>query len=142
MTRSESDGFQMWLQDMDDAIDRFLAKLAPHCVERLDGRPRSLTDLEALVLASYGTPEDLLREDAAEFHDGAARYVGEIFRRGTGSRWCIELADKKKLYAGLPTLTGGSLQVALCPLTMLTTALDRRTGKHLRTIFQNVAAGG
>ena len=28
-------------------------------------------------------------------------------------------------------------QVQLCPLTLVTTAVDRRSGKLLRTIFEN-----
>ena len=73
-----------------------------------------------------------------QFVDGAARYVGEIFRVRTSSRWMLETRDPKFVFFGLPILHGGAFgQMPACPMTMVTASLDRRTGRYLSTILAN-----
>lgn len=67
--------------------------------------------------------------------DGIARYIGETLRKTVGGHWDIRLDDPKYVFYGLPELTGfGPRSTPVCPLTLATTAADRRTGKFLRGI--------
>lgn len=133
------EGFQYWLADMDDAIDRFVQAAPDAARSRLDLSAESLDALEALVLARYKTPADTKPADQAAFLDGAARYFGEVLRRGTDSSWTIRHDDPAHAFHGLPILKGGKLgEMPCCPLTTVTAATDRRTGHYFSTIFRNM----
>lgn len=136
---SRRDGFQLWLMDMDDAIDRFV-QLAPEAVRPgLDLSAASLDALEALVLSRFKTTADTKQAQEAEFLDGAARYFGEVLRDGTGSNWTIRFDEPSYVFHGLPILKGGKLgDMPCCPLTTVTAATDRRTGRYFSTIFANM----
>jgi hypothetical protein len=132
-------GFQFWLADMDDAIDRFLQAAPDAARSSLDLSAGSLDALEALVLARYKTPADTKPADQAAFLDGAARYFGEVLRQATESRWTIRVDDPAYAFHGLPILKGGKLgEMPCCPLTTVTAATDRRTGHYFSTIFRNM----
>jgi hypothetical protein len=75
----------------------------------------------------------------AKVFDGVARYVGETLRRNMGGHWSIAFDDPKAFNYGLPSLTGfkGENSV-LTPLTLATASTDRRTGKYLRGILENI----
>jgi hypothetical protein len=137
---SKQEQFQHWLMDMDDAIQRFIDSLPLDARSKLDGTDVSLEAVEAWLLTQYTSPRDAAAADQATFVDGAARYVGEIFRRRTGSKWGIKFTDPKDVFFGLPTLTGGSIGATpICPLTMVTASTDRRTGNYFATILKNVS---
>lgn len=134
----ESDQFQFWLMDMDDALERFMQSVPRQTAAALNSSAESLEILEGLILAQYATVAEAKAPEQAKRLDGYARYIGELFRRHFGGKWKIELDDPKNAFYRLPQIAGmRGQQVPLCPLTMVTTAVDRRTGKFLRTIFNN-----
>jgi len=134
---SRKDAFQFWLMDMDDAIDRFVQSAPADVRSSLDLTGASLDAIEALVLARYKTPADTRSAQEAAFLDGAARYVGEVLRVATGSKWSIRFDDPKFVFHGLPILTGGTLTVPCCPLTTVTASTDRRTGRYFSLLLGN-----
>ena len=137
---SSDDRFQFWLMEMDDAIDRFVQSAPTELRERLDRSAASLDVLEDWVLARYKSPADTRPAHEAQFLDGAARYLGEVLRVNTGSRWTIRFDDPKFAFHGLPILKGGKLaEVPCCPLTTVTAATDRRTGRYFSTILRSVS---
>ena len=128
--------FQDWLAHMDDALEAFLARLPAEMRERLDGSPESLGVLEAWLLERYPTIDAILEDEEASHLDGAARYVGEVFRRMLGGHWRLRLNNPKYVYYGIPEfwfLEKKDTPIASLPL--VTSSLDRRTGKHLLLVF-------
>jgi hypothetical protein len=133
------DHFDDWLIDMDDAIDRFLNALPGNVRERLDFSPESLDVLERWLLERYPSLDAALAESEKDTLDGAARYVGETYRRTLGGRWDIELDDPKDVNYRLPVLTGFKGEYSRqSPVTLVTASLDRRAGSYLRTVLQNI----
>ncbi|MBE9210091.1 hypothetical protein IQ244_27065 [Nostoc sp. LEGE 06077] len=125
--------------DMDDALERFLAILPPQVKKKLDFSPSSLSTLEAWILDKYPNTPAMLESDQSRLVDGVARYIGETFRKSLGGRWDIQLDDPKFVYFGVPILTGFEEKpTPICPLTLATASADRRTGKYLRTILENI----
>jgi hypothetical protein len=137
-TVSRRDQFEFWLMEMDNAIEKFVNSASPEFHDKLDNSDESLSIVEQWLVSKYSNPKDTRPESEAIFLDGAARYVGEIFRVRTKSKWRIELNDKKQVFYGIPHLQGGSLKAPLCPLTTVTASTDRRTGNYFMTILQNV----
>ena len=135
---STDNRFQHWLAEMDDAINRFIDIAPADTKPKLDFSDQSLESLESWLLAKYADPDQAAHSSQAALVDGAARYVGEIFRARTDSHWSISFTDPKAVFYGLPTLQGGRLKAPLCPLALVTSATDRRTGRHLRTVLRNV----
>jgi len=137
---SSDERFQFWLMEMDDAIDRFVQSAPPELRKQLDRSAPSLDVLEEWVLARYKSLADTRAAQEAQFLDGAARYVGEVLRVNTDSKWTIRFDDPKYAFNGLPVLKGGKLgEVPCCPLTTVTAATDRRTGRYFSTILRNVS---
>lgn len=133
---NKHDQFQYWLAYMDEAIEAFLASLPNNLKDALDGSPESLAHLEQILLEKYPSPAEAKQPGESRFLDGAARYYGEILRKGTGSKWDMRLDDKDFVFHALPILYGGRIRtVPICPLTSLTTLLDRRTGKFLTNAY-------
>jgi hypothetical protein len=135
---TDHDQFQYWLADMDDALARFVDRAPENAKARLDFSNESLEALEELILDRYPNPAAARDRSEAAFVDGAARYIGEVFRLASGSRWSIDFSDPKKVYYGRPTLKGGTLQAALCPISLVVATTDRRTGGYLASIMRNV----
>lgn len=135
------DQFQYWLAYMDEAIEGFLGSLPEKYKDTLDGSPESLTQLEQMFLEKYPSPKEARSSAESAFLDGAARYYGEILRKGTGSKWELQLDDKHSVFYGIPVLNGGKIEaVPICPLTNITALLDRRTGDFLETIYARFSA--
>jgi hypothetical protein len=134
----EQDQFQVWLMDMSDAIERFQQSLPSELQGRLDYSPESLEVVEGFALAKYSMVAEAKKQSEAFTVDGIARYVGQVFRKHLGGKWVIDFSDKKNAFYGLPQLSGMVGQkTQLCPLTLVTASLDRRTGKFIRTVFDN-----
>jgi len=132
--------FQYWLADMHDALERFRARLASGSGESLDMSPVSLLALESMLIDRYAFSREALVPASASFIDGAARYVGQTFRRALGGTWFIDNVDKKNAFVGLPQLTGLSgQQTQICPLTLVTSSLARRTGSHMYKVLRNMS---
>lgn len=135
----QNDQFEYWLMDMDDTLERFRQALPVADIHRLDYSAESLQFVEALVLAAYPDVPEALAPSETERIDQFARYVGEVFRKHLGGKWIIDFSDPKNAFYGMPQLSGLKGQLAqLCPLTLVTTSLDRRTGKFLRMIYENI----
>lgn len=131
--------FEGWLAVMDDAIDELMDGLPADVRARLDYSSGSLDVLEAWLLRAYPSYEALTDDAAAETLDGAARYVGETFRRELGGRWDIELDNAQDVNFLVPALTGfKGGDAALSPITLVSAAADRRTGTYLRTVLENM----
>ena len=132
------DEFQYWLFDMDDALERFLEGLPKELQATLDYSPSSLDALEAWLLKRYGRTQDMRLSSEWALVDGSARYVGETIRKVLGGVWNIDMSDPHYAYYGLPQLSGFPMGGAPeCPLTLVTAAVDRRTGTYMRTVLQN-----
>jgi hypothetical protein len=128
--------FQSWLARMDDALEAFLARLPGEVRERLDGSPESLGALEAWLVERYPTMHAILEDEEEPYLDGAARYVGEVFRKALGGHWRLRLKDPKYIYRGIPELWFlEKKDTPVAPPALVTTSLDRRTGKHLLLVF-------
>jgi hypothetical protein len=124
--------------DMDNALGSFQSVVAGNINYDLDYSPESLLLLEDWLLNKYENVDTALMGSEAKVVDGAARYVGEIFRKSFGGRWVIELIDKKNAFYGLPQLSGMVGQKAqICPSTLVTSSIDRRSGSFLKTIYLN-----
>lgn len=131
--------FQYWLASMDEAIDAFVDGLPESTRSALDLTPASLNALEAVVLDKYATLAQAKAPQSATFVDGAARYFGEVLRKGTGAKWELRTNDKKFVFYGLPILVGGMVAAApVCPLTTITSCVDRRRGTFLKGIYDNL----
>ena len=139
MTAEERELFENWLAHMDDALAEFSARLPPALRPALDRSPSSLDQLERFLLERY--PDmPTIKADPAPYLDGAARYVGEVFRRGIGGAWRLRDDDPSYVYAGLPEITFlVERDTPVCPITLVTTALDRRTGMFLSTVYRSSA---
>lgn len=134
----KNDQFQFWLMDMDDAIERLRLSVPADIKAKLDFSPDSLNILEAYVIEKYPNVAAIMDKSQSKIHDGLARYVGEVFRKRFKGKWKIDFSDEKIAFYGLPQLAGMDGQKSpICPLTLVTASLDRRTGKYLRTIFDN-----
>lgn len=132
----KDDSFEMWLADMDDALDRFIQSVDPGTARLLDYSPSSLAPLEKWILERYSTPDAMLAPPESRTIDGIARYVGETIRKEIGGRWEMRMDDPKYAYYGLPQLTGfWDKPTPLCPATMATALVDRRTGTFLANVL-------
>lgn len=137
-TLENEDFFEFWLMDMDNALDSLFSILPDRTRRCMDYSPQSLQILEEWLLDKYSDTIMMLPASESKMVDGVARYVGEVFRKNLGGKWIIGFKDKKNAFYGLPQL--GEIpgqQSQICPLILVTTSADRRTGKFLQTIFQN-----
>jgi hypothetical protein len=135
----DDDDFQYWLFYMDDALEEFFEMLPASVRERLDYSIDSLDVLEAWLLERYPNPEAAVETSETLPLDGAARYIGETFRKTIGGRWWVD--PEGEIMNGLPlivdcrTSAGGD-----CPGTMATAATDRRRGNYISGILRNELA--
>jgi hypothetical protein len=138
---STREDFNYWVADMDDALARFSATLPPAVRDKLDYSPASLDVLEKWLLENYDTPQQLIAPGQTVNLDGAARYIGETYRKTLGGYWDIELKNPKDVYFGVPIITGFEAKpTPAAPLYMATAAMDRRTGNYIRTALENYMA--
>lgn len=84
MKFSDQDRFEFWLMEMNDSIQRFLDSLPEEIARQLGFSVDSLTCLELWLISRYQGPAEIMRPTEAQAHDGAARYIGETFRRSLG----------------------------------------------------------
>ncbi|NEX92902.1 hypothetical protein G3573_08980 [Caulobacter sp. 17J65-9] len=123
---------------MDGALARFLDGLPGELRAKLDFTPESFEALEGWALSRYASLAEARAPSEAATLDGASRYVGQVFRKSLGGRWFIDHRDPKNAFYGLPQLEGLKGQVAqICPLTLVTASLDRRTGTFISTVYRN-----
>jgi hypothetical protein len=98
----------------------------------LDVDIASLDRLEAWLLDRYAGPDDILTLNQRGIADAAQRHVGRVLVLNVDDAvWEIDLENEKNVAYRLPVarLRDG---LEACPLTLVTAALDRRTGHFLR----------
>ena len=133
---SPPETFEIWLADMDDAIAHFAANLPASTREALDFSPSSLDSLEAWLLQRYRNTDAMLSPQESLWLDGAARYIGETFRKAIGGRWEIRLDDPSYAFHGIPQLTGfWDKSSPVAPLTLATASADRRSGRYISGVL-------
>lgn len=131
------DRFEIWLMEMDESIRRFSDLLPEESRRTLDFSMNSMMCLESWLISRYERPVEVMRPTEAAVHDGAARYIGETFRKHLGGKWKIDFIDKKNVYFGVPQIVSMKGQVAqFSPHALVTTLLDRRRGDFLVAIFR------
>lgn len=128
--------FQVWLaRDLevrDELYELVGAELPPG--------PESLDALEAFLLRRYPGPAAAVTLEQRGVTDAAARHVGLVFVLNIDDAvWDIETDDDGRLFYRLPVIRFGDGEED-CPLTMVTAALDRRTGTYLRDVFGSYQA--
>jgi len=140
MTTDPKRGFRQWLDYMDDALGEWYSWLPEHVRDKLDFSIESLDALEAWLLDRYPSFDAAMAESESLIFDGAARYIGETFRKMFGGHW--EEDPKKYVYHGIPYITGFSIRglMSPCPITMATASVDRRRGDFISSIFRSYKA--
>jgi hypothetical protein len=120
--------FQTWLAQDLDVRDEFYAMIGKELDVDLD----SLDELEAWLLDRYREPDEILALDRRGIADAAARHVGRVFVLNIDDAvWEIDLDKEKNPYWRLPVVRMRD-GLDVCPLTLVTASLDRRTGTYLR----------
>lgn len=138
LARDRQEDFEFWLADMDDALAGFRESIPSSIRAELDFSPESLDALEAWLLETYASADELLKSESSRAVDGLARYVGETFRKAIGGKWEIRVDDPKYVYYGLPQLTGYSERpTPIAPHTLVTACAERRTGRYWRMILES-----
>jgi len=139
MIQTTRDDFEVWLADMDDALERFKDQLPDDVRSRLDYSADSLDVVESWILSHYQDNLELLDRKESTSLDGLSRYVGEVFRKNLRAKWDIELKNQKDAYFGLPKLVGYSDSLnAECPLSLVTASANRRKGTFLSSVLRNM----
>ncbi len=126
------DEFQIWLANDVEVRDELNAMIG----EELGLDVASLDRLEAFLLARYRNPDAILRLNERGVLDAAARHVGLIMLFNVdGAEWSIDLDDEDNACYQLPIIrfSDGAEE---CPLSMVTAALDRRTGHYLSGVVE------
>lgn len=137
MSESKRDLFEYWLTDMSESIERSLNSMPPDVSGKMDYTPESLDILEKHIIEIFDSPKCALEESEADFVDGIARYVGQVFRKCLGGKWDIELDDPSNVFFNVPQLVGMKNQdTQISPLTLVTASLDRRRGNYIRTVLE------
>lgn len=127
--------FQTWLANDLEVRDELAGLMGTEPGIGVD----SLDELEAFLLRRYDFPEAVLRHDQRGVLDAAARHVGLVMVLGIDdATWDIDLDDADDVFHGLPVVRIGD-GPAECPLSLVTAALDRRTGDYVRGVVENLA---
>ncbi|MED5524842.1 MAG: hypothetical protein VX447_08830 [Pseudomonadota bacterium] len=139
MTISEKkENFEFWLMDMDAAIDSFISRISLEDKSKLDFSIDSLCTIENWILQNYSSSDEVKNMSNSQMVDGAARYIGETFRKILGGKWFIDYSDKDNVFFGLPQLKDMKNQKAqICPLTLVSASASRRKGNFLINILRS-----
>lgn len=129
--QSKQDDFEVWLIEMDAALERFLPTVEKKMNAKLDYSIDSLKILENWIKSNYQTIDEIKKETA--HLDGCARYVGEVIRKQLNGKWTIDLEDDKNVFYRLPVVEGRGYHD--CPLRLITTSIVRAKDDF---IFGNV----
>lgn len=131
--------FEEWLGAMSDALDTWMAGLPPELSAQLDYSTESLSTLEAWLIAQFPDARAAVTGDSYLVGDGAARYVGETFRKNFGGTWDMDVHDPNSLVFGTPSMRGfprGGIPVA--PLRLVVNALTKRDGNYFAFIAKHL----
>ncbi|MGH8081518.1 MAG: hypothetical protein ACREP7_13170 [Lysobacter sp.] len=127
------EAFQIWLASDVEVRDELNGLIGAELGLDAD----SLDALEKFLLARYADPDRILALGQRDVLDAAARHVGLVMLFTIDeTEWAIDLDDADNVYYRLPIIRMGD-GAEECPLTMITAALDRRTGEYLRTVVDS-----
>lgn len=136
MSVDSRENFELWLFEMDDALERFVALVPTELNVKLDFSLDSLDAIESWLVERFSSHQELLSAANKALHDGLARYIGETFRRSLRDvKWSIRFDDEKFAFFGLPILIDGQSNTVVCPHTLTTTAIARRSGTFLSALL-------
>lgn len=135
------DDFQEWLILIDFKMDYFTKDFAEENKLTLDYSINSLDELEGWILANFDDAKKLIAEE--KLLDYLTVYIGETFRKHIGSKWFIDLENKKNAYFALPVLTDPSYRgiTYKSPMTYATACISRKKGNYISTILNNNIEG-
>lgn len=136
------DRFEAWLTAMDDHLAALRSSCPADVAVKLDLTPGSLDVLEAYLLERYESIHALRACSTGQTWNDAGAYVGEALRLAVGGKWSLQLGDPKMVFYGLPVLTEFPSASPVCPMALVSAAVDRRTGKFLRQRLDTAAARG
>jgi hypothetical protein len=128
--------FEHWLAELDVFLAEFIEEFPDSAIRKFDYSPASLDLAEAWILMTFDSTDAMLLGADGRRVNCVACYVGETFRRAVKGKWTINLEDSSFAYFGLPTIVAPGKD-SECPLSLVTTAADRRTGRFIRTILEN-----
>ncbi|QDT29283.1 hypothetical protein Enr10x_46340 [Gimesia panareensis] len=129
---SEREQFQAWLDYLPDFLAEFQSFM-DESDQEFDYSPESLDALEEWILSHYQDTDDLLKKSESQILNLLACYIGEsIIRIRGGQRELDQKPDS--VYYRRPVIVLPPYGDTVCPITLATTAADRRTGDFLRSL--------
>ena len=128
--------FEYWLATLDTFLAEFVEEFPASVRRKLDYSSASLDMVESWILKTYESTDAMLEGTEGRRVNRAACYIGETFRKAAKGKWTVNLEDRDRAYFGLPIIVAPGKD-SECPLTLATTAADRRTGTFLRTMLEN-----
>ncbi len=134
-SQSARQQFQNWLDYLPEYLNEVRHIFSEEDRQKLDFSPESLDVIEAFILSTYPHSDSMLPSAEAATVNLLTCYIGEVFRRSLAIEWELQL-NSGYVYFGLPVLVLKNGDVR-CPLSLATTAAARRTGRHLRKVFDN-----
>ncbi len=136
---------EVWLSEVEEAVGFFLNFLPQPLVEKLDFSAESLEVLEQWLLQEcpdvHSADHPIAYNQRPDISDGAARYVGEVFRRHCGGHWEI-VVHKPPLhkFKYFPFVHGDRLlPYTVCPVWDIMAAVRDRKGNKLPREFDKIA---
>ena len=129
--------FEEWLDYMPDALESWMDEIPADLRRHLDYSVASLSKLEDWLIQEFPDARSAVAGDNYLIGDGAARYVGETFRKNFGGKWGMDVHDPNSIVFGTPSMRG--FQKAgppVVPLRLVVNALEKREGGY----FDFVAA--
>jgi len=129
--------FAIWLNSMETALDWFRGNFAVDDQDLLDLSPESLPIVEKWLLDRYEDVAAIRDRSQAQYQDAAASYIGETIRLAVGGEWRLQL-DPSAPFLGLPILMIAGTEGSICPLTLTSGAVARRSGNFLATTLENL----
>lgn len=128
------DGFEAWLMEFDRFLADWMESLPGDVAKRLDYSIDALLPFEAWLLERYPDVAAIRADSEDAVHNAASIYLGETVRKQVGGTWSIELDDPDNVYFRLPIFMVANGKTPICPLALVTTAIDRRKGHFLRDL--------
>ncbi|WP_227429553.1 hypothetical protein [Psychrobacter sp. I-STPA6b] len=130
-------GFNAWLEDMPNAMQRFRNSLPIEVEKDLDFSLQSLNTLEKHLIATYENIQQLRAlPNASRIADGYAIYIGETFRNVLKdyqpNLWKLMLEEDNVFY-NLPVIEINGYTG--CPLSLTTACIDRQKGDYWSNIL-------
>lgn len=131
---------ESWLTERASTFDAWAARYGGGTT--WDFSPGSLDALQALVVRTVPTADDLETPEHQEFSDGAAWYLGEVLLTAKGGEWRYQAGEREYgnpflgyQYVEQPGKRGGTTT----PILLLSLVLEDREPGFLRGFFAQFA---